>query len=350
MNLPERPPIPTIRDVARTAGVSLGTVSRVLNHQESVKPAIRARVEAAIKALDYTPNAIAQSMRSRNTKTVGCIVRDISIPVLAEFVRAAQHELDRAGYALLLANSEGQRERETRFLATLSVRKVDALLIGQYSEGDEDFHLMLKALGIPVVLVEREKPLWAHAVMVDHGAAVKQATVHLLALGHRRIALLTGAPDLFPAHDRIRGYEAAHVDAGVTMDPALLRKESFLVDYGYSQTALLMRAKRPPTAIIAGGIDMLSGILRALRERGLKVPHDVSLVAASDSDLAQLSEPPISVERWDYARLGKVAARLALDAIAAGVPVSNRTAKPKRVVVPAEFLPRASCAAPRAWN
>ena len=101
---------------------------------------------------------------------------------------------------MLLANLEGQRERETRFLATLSVRKVDALLIGQYSEGDEDFHLMLKALGIPVLLVERAMPLWAHPVMVDHAAAVKQATAHLLRLRHRRIALLTGAPKLFPAH------------------------------------------------------------------------------------------------------------------------------------------------------
>ncbi len=150
-------------------------------------------------------------------------------------------------------------------------------------------------------------------------------------------------------HIRIRGYEAAHTDAGVALDPALLRKESFLVDYGYSQTVLLMRARRPPTAIIAGGIDMLPGILRALRERGLKVPYDVSLVAASDSDLAQLSEPPISVERWDYARMGQVAAKLALDAIAAA-QTKNRAAKPKRVVVPAEFLPRASCAAPRAWH
>lgn len=254
MNQPERPPIPTIRDVARTAGVSLGTVSRVLNHQEPVKPAIRAKVEAAIKAL-----------------------------------------------------------------------------------------------GIPVVLVERAMPAWAHAVMVDHAAAIKQATAHLLKLGHRRIALLTGSPDLFPAHDRIRGYEAAHIAAGVALDPARLRKESFLVDYGYSQTALLMRAKRPPTAIIAGGIDMLPGILRALRERGLKLPHDVPLVAASDADLAQLSEPAISVERWDYASMGKVAAKLALDAIAAA-PTKSRAAKPKRVVVPAGFLPRAPCAAPRAWH
>jgi LacI family transcriptional regulator len=338
----DRPRIPTIRDVARTAGVSLGTASRVINRQESVKAEIRARVESAIVELGYTPNAVAQSMRSRNTKTVGCIVRDISIPVLAAFVRAAQHELDRAGYALLLANSEGQRERETRFLLTLAARKVDALLIGQYSEGDEGFHQVLKSLGIPVVLVEREMPLWASAVMVDHCTAVKQATEHLLGLGHRRIALLTGNPDLFPAHDRIKGYELAHAACGVAVDAELVRKDSFLADYSFRQTDALMSSGDPPTAIIAGGIDMLSGILRALRARGLKTPQDVSLVAASDSDLASLSEPPISVERWDYAKLGQVAAKLALDAIRDGP-----AAKPQRVLVPAGFLLRDSCGPPR---
>ncbi len=343
MNTPlTRPRIPTIRDVARTAGVSLGTASRVLNRQESVKPEIRARVESAIETLGYRPNAVAQSMRSRNTKTVGCIVRDISIPVLAAFVRAAQHELDRAGYAFLLANSEGQREREMRFLLTLAARKVDALLIGQYSENDEDFHRLLKSLGIPVVLVEREMPLWASAVMVDHGKAVKQATAHLLGLGHRRIALLTGNPALFPASSRIKGYEAAHAESGLAIDRDLVRSDSFLPDYAYAQTDALMRASDPPTAIIAGGIDMLAGILRALRALGLAVPQDVSLVAASDSDLAALSEPPISVERWDYSRLGRVAAKLVLHAIRGGTAV-----KPRRVLVPAGFLPRDSCASPR---
>ncbi len=343
MNKPQdRPRIPTLRDVARTAGVSLGTASRVLNREESVKPDIRARVEAAIETMGYTPNAVAQSMRSRNTKTVGCIVRDISIPVLAAFVRAAQHELDRAGYALLLANSEGQRERETRFLLTLAARKVDALLIGQYSEGDEEFHQMLKSLGIPVVLVEREMPLWASAVAVDHCKAVRQATEHLLGLGHRRIALLTGNPVLFPAHNRIKGYAEAHAACGVPVDQDLVRKDSFLPDYSFQQTDALMRAGDPPTAIISGGIDMLSGILRALRARGLRIPRDVSLVAASDSDLAALSEPPISVERWDYSRLGRVAAKLALHAIRGGA-----AAKPRRVLVPAVFLPRDSCAPPR---
>lgn len=341
----KRPRIPTIRDVARAAGVSLGTASRVINRHESVRPAVREKVERAIKELDYTPNTVAQSMRSRNTKTVGCILRDISIPVLAAFVRAMQDELEKAGYALLIANSDGRPERETRLLLALAARKVDALLIGQYSEGDASFIRLLRSFDLPIVLYEREMPSWANAVLVDHGNAVRQATEHLLRLGHRRIALLTGTPELYPAKSRLRGYEQAHADRGVRIDADLVRTGSFLAGYSEVQTEALMAGDNPPTAIIAGGIDMLPGILRALRKRGLDVPGDVSLVAASDSDLASLSEPPISVECWDYAELGRQAARLALDAIRRGAK-----SRPKRVLVNAEFLPRASCGRPRAGH
>lgn len=331
----------TIRDVARVAGVSLGSASRVINQHPSVSAELRGRVERAIRKLQYTPNAVAQSMRNRATRTVGCIVRDITIPVLAEFVRSAQQELDRAGYALLIANSEGRREREVRFLAALAGRKADALLIGQHSEDDRELDGLLKAIGIPVVLVDRESPAWASAVMVDHGGAIKRATEHLLRLGHRRIALVTGDPALFPSRDRIRGYLSAHARFDRAPDPDLVRKGSFLADYGFQQTSALLGLRDPPTALISGGIDMLPGVLRALRARGVVVPRDLSLVAASDSDLAELAGAAISVERWDYSELGRTAARLALDAMRAS-PATGA----QRVLLPSEFLLRDSCAPP----
>lgn len=332
----------TIRDVAREAKVSLGTVSRVLNQHESVSGEIRERVERAIRALGYTPNAVAQSMRKKRTRTVGCIIRDINLPALAAFVRAAHDAFFQAGYALLLTNSEGQRHREMELVALLSSRKADALIIAHHSEQDEELHQMLKAADIPVVLVDREYPAWADAVMVDHRGGVRRATEQLLQLGHRRIALITGSPALYHGRERIAGFEAAHRAFGVKPVQRLIRRESFLADYAFQQTSILVTGKDPPTAIVAGGIDVLPGVLRALRTRGLSIPGDISLVAASDSDLAQLSEPPITVESWDYAEIGRIAAQLVLERLA-----TKGKAEPRRVLVPAELVQRGSCAPPR---
>lgn len=204
----------TIRDVGKAANVSLGTVSRVLNQHATVSREIRQRVERAILTLGYTPNAVAQSMRSQNTRTVGCIIRDINLPALAAFVRAAHDVLFQAGYVLLLTNSEGQRHREMELVSLLSSRKTDALIIAHHSEQDEQFHSMLKAA-------------------------------------------------------------------------------------------------------------------------------DISVVAASDSDLAQLSEPPITVESWDYAEVGRIAARIVLERIN-----HSGSNDPRRVIVPAELIQRGSCAPP----
>jgi LacI family transcriptional regulator len=285
----------TIRDVAQRANVSLGTVSRVLNGYESVHADIRIRVEKAIRELGYTPNAVAQSMRNRSTRTVGCIIRDINLPTLASFVRAAHDVLFDAGYALLLTNSEGNRDREMELLKIMAGRKADALMIAHHSEHDEELHARLKAAAIPVVLVDRELPAWADAVMVDHRTGVRRATERLFQLGHRRIALITGNPVLFPSRERILAFEMAHKAAGVPVVAELVRNESFLSDYGFQQTSILVSLREPPTAVLAAGIDMLPGVLRALRTRGLEIPRDISVVAASDSDLAQLSNPAISV-------------------------------------------------------
>lgn len=333
---------PTIRDVALEANVSLGTVSRVLNGHETVGAEIRQRVEAAINRLSYVPNVVAQSMRSQQTRTVGCIIRDINLP-LAAFVRAAHDVLFQAGYALFLTNSEGQRGREMELVSTLTSRKADALIIAHHSEQDEALHLLLRASGVPVVLVDRESPAWADAVTVDHRDGVRRATEMLLQLGHRRIALITGMPDLYPSRERVAGFVAAYGAFELKHFPELVREKSFLADRAFHETSILITSKSPPTAIVAGGIEVLSGILRALRTRGMSFPEDISLVAACDSDLAKLFDPPITVEHWDYASVGRIAAQLVLDRIGmVGDP------EPRRVLVPTQLVQRASCGLPPA--
>jgi LacI family transcriptional regulator len=333
--------VATIKDVARLAGVSLGSVSRVLNEKASVTADIRKKVLSAIDELGYQPNTVAQSMRSHVSRTVGCIIRDINMPGLAAFVRAAHDIFMEAGYALLLSNSEGKPERERELVSVMAARRADALLIGQYSESDRDLEAVLKRANIPVVLVDREHPDWADAVMVDHQGAVKRATERLIQLGHRRIALITGRDTLFPAKGRVAGFLKAHEMLGLPCDPNLIRSGSFEAEFGFEQTSFLISSSSRPTAIIAGGIGMLPGVVRALRLHSLEVPRDMSLVSTLDSDLAELHQPPISVEQWDYAEVGRIAARFALERMQSGVSL-----EPRRLVIPSEFILRDSCSAP----
>lgn len=332
----------TIRDVARVAGVSIGSVSRVLNHSGTVGPEVRSKVLQAVEELKFTPSAVAQSMRRRSTLTIGCIVREIVIPALAEFVHSAQAVLDEAGYSLLLSNSEGRREREVELLKRLQQRQIDGIMIGSYTHVDPDFNELLRGLGAPVVVVDRDEPDWADAVMADHAHGIDMATSHLIELGHRRIALITGQPELLPARERIRGYREAFARHGLPVDERMLHVGSFLSADGFRVSSRMLGSRTPPTAIIAGGIDMLPGIIRAVRARALHIPEDISIVGAGQSELAEFHVPRIGIQHWDHGEMGRLAASLLLDRI-----LRRTDAEPQRVLVPTTFTAYGSTAAPR---
>jgi len=334
-------PTPTIREVASAAGVSLGSVSRVLNGHSTVTPEIRARVEKAVAQLGFKPNTVAQSMRSRASRTVGCIIRDINIPGLAGFVRSAHDVLLQAGYALLLTNSEGDPKRERELISVMMARQADALLLGHWSEDDQELENMLREVRFPVVLMDREEPRWADSVMVDHTNSIRHVTQMLAQLGHKRIALITGRNTLYPARSRIQGYREALASLALPFDPGLIRTGTFEAEFGYESVSLLLDLTDPPTAIIAGGIEMMPGVLRSIRMRGLSIPRDISLVGTLNSPLAEFHQPPISVEDWDYAKLGRIAAKFALDRMQ-----SDDIRNPRRFILPSEIVMRGSCAPP----
>lgn len=332
----------TIRDVATAAGVSTGTVSRVLNANATVHPDIRRKVQRAIDDLGYTPNAVAQSMRIRSTHTIGCILREINIPQLAGFVKAAHDVLDEVGFSLLISNSEGRKERERELLSRLSRRQADGVMMGPYTPVAGEFEAFLRDLDIPIVLIDRDQPDWTDAVMADHAEGMRVAVSHLLDLGHRRVALITGDAGLYPARERVRGYQEAFAARNLEPDPSLVHAGSFLPGAGFRITSALLGQRNPPTAIISGGIDMLSGVLRAVRGRGLRIPEDVSLIASGHSELAELVSPAVAIIGWDQAEVGRIAAGMLLDRIRNDGP-----REPRRVLVPNEFIPRASLGPPR---
>ncbi|PWL18502.1 LacI family transcriptional regulator [Falsochrobactrum shanghaiense] len=335
---------PTIHDVARLAKVSIGSVSRVINEAADVKPNIRKAVESAIEQLGYVPNAAAKSMRMGRSRTIGCILREINIAQLGGFVSTAQNMFNESGYAMLIANSEGRRQREVELLRSFSSGQVDGVLMGPYTPIEGEFEEILRALPIPLVMIDRDQPLWSDAVYADHEGGTRQATGHLLDLGHRRIAIITGSPNLHPGAGRVRGFNQAHAERGLTPVPELVIAESFLRDQAYRTTSSLLGLSQPPTAIIAGGIDMLSGVLRAIRTRGLRIPEDISVIGSGQSDLSDLHQPPIAVVSWDQNEVGATAAALLLDRITQG-----KGEEPRRVIIPTTFNPQASCMPPRTF-
>lgn len=330
----------TIKDVARAAGVSAGTVSRVTSNNPTVQPHVRAQVQAAIKRLGYRPNAIAQSMRTAETKLIGCLVADISNPLYSAMLKAAEAILAAAGYTLLIASTDDSIEREIQVLEGFSRRRVDGLFAVLSDENDPRLLQAVNEARIPLLLMEREIDLGGDVIATDHSGGTRQATDHLIGLGHRRIALITGRTDRRSGRERVAGYRAAHAAAGLPVDEALLRCESLSTAFAYAETQRLLSLAEPPTAIIAGGNLMLAGVLRALNLLGRAVPGDVSVLSSGETELAELAAPPVTVVRWDLKAYGREAATLMLNRL------KNPQDPPRKVVIPCELVLRKSCAPP----
>jgi LacI family transcriptional regulator len=332
---------PTIHDVARAAEVAIGTVSRVLNGHKSVSDDVRRRVLKAIKKLNYEPDRVAQSMRLGLTRTVACVTRDISIPGFGAIVNAAEEVLRASGYTLLLATTDERKDRELALLRIFQQRRVDAIILTTSSEDDPDLAKQIWNVNIPIVLLDRERPAELDAVTIDHRRGVRAATEHLQGLGHTRIALLTGKPSMRPAHERIAGFKEACAHMGRHAKDAVIRTGGFSAEFGFREASSLLSSPNRPTAIITGGMAMLSGVLQAVRARGFSIPHDVSVIAGADSDLAALTTPAVTAIRWSGTDEGRMAVQLLLNRLS-----GNRQGPVQRVMLSTELIPRASCAAP----
>jgi LacI family transcriptional regulator len=326
--------------VAKEARVSAGTVSRVTSNNPTVQPQIRARVLAAIKKLGYRPSAAAQSMRTAASKLIGCIVSDFSNPLYSAILRSAEPVLSEKGYTLIIASSDDRSDREIALFETFARRRVDGVIAVLSDETDRTLLQTVESAGFPVLLMERDAHFPADVIATDHSGGMRDAVMHLIELGHTRVALITGSTQTRSGRDRAAGYRAAHADARLPLDESLLRCESLTTAFAFEETQRLFSLPKPPTAIIAGGNLMLAGVLRALKKLGKSIPDDVSVISSGETELAELASPPITVIRWDLAAFGREAANLILRR------VGHPAAEPRRVIVPCELVLRNSCAAP----
>lgn len=331
----------TIRDVARASGVSVGTVSRTLNAPETVRPSTLEKVRAAIDDLGFKPDARAQGMRRRNTMAVGFIINDISNPVHAVVFTAAETELRERGYSLNLVNTGGNPRREAEALEMLQHGRVDGLIMTINSEQDRLCLDRLQKLRIPSVLLDREIQLGLDAVLTDHANGMRQAVDYLIELGHRRIALVTAGMEIRPGRERVRGFVEAFAQRGVPCPHDLIRASSLAADFGFRETSALLQRPDPPTALVAGGNQILVGVLRAVQQQGVSIPDQLSLVTCDRTDLSMLYPGPITVISRDLAEIGRTAAQLLLDRLVGG---TDRP--PRRISLPTSLTLGRSCARP----
>lgn len=332
---------PTIRDVALAARVAIGTVSRVLNGHKSVSEDVRRRVLKAVEKLGYEPDRVAQSMRLGVTRTVACATRDISIPGFGSIVNAAEDVLRSYGYTLLLGITDERREREIDLLRIFMQRRVDAIIMTTSSEEDAELSRQIKNLSVPVVMLDRDNPPEIDAVTLDHRRGIRAATEYLLGLGHSNIAILTGRPSMRPGRERIAGFKEAFASVSKQTHHAVIRTGGFSAEFAFREASSLLSSPTRPTAIIAGGMAMLSGVLQAIRVHGLAIPDDISVIAGADTDLAALATPAITAVRWSGTDEGRMAVQLLLNRLG-----GNRKGPVQRVMLSTELIIRTSCAPP----
>lgn len=306
----------TIKDVAQHAQVSVATVSHVINDTRFVSEATRVRVQEAIEALRYVPSALARSLKSNRTHTVGMMIPNSSNPYFAEIIRGIEDTFYEAGFNVILCNSDDDPIKQGHYVRLLTEKQVDGLIV-MSSGSDVELLDTLRAARMPQVVVDREiDDLAADLVEVNHEAGGFLATQHLLKLGHRRIGCIAGPLGLSSARERVQGYRRALGEGGVTVDDRLIRGADFTSAGGLAAMTSLLDAARRPTAVFASNDLMAIGAICAAAQRGLRIPQDVSVVGFDDIALAAHSNPPLTSVVQPKHQTGQLAAQLLLERIA----------------------------------
>ncbi|MBV8749398.1 MAG: LacI family DNA-binding transcriptional regulator [Candidatus Eremiobacteraeota bacterium] len=310
--------MPTLRDVAKTVGLSAATVSRALSGHPYVDERTRGRIVRAASELGYRPNALARALRVQTTRTIGLIIPDIHNDFYAESATVLQGAFEAHGYRLILCISNNDPAHDRRYLRTLAEHRVDGIV--HVPSSSVDVH-ELEAGGrrIPVVELLRQSPeAQFDAVLSDDYEGAATLTRHLLALGHRRIAMLTGPATFSTTRSRVDGYRMALREAGFGPNDEFVLYGSYTPACGHDATRAVLARTPRPTAIFSSGSPLTNGVLRALAEARVRVPGDLSVVAYEDPDWYAISVPPLTCYTLPLREMGRVAADTIMARVADG--------------------------------
>ncbi len=323
----------TMKDVARHAGVSVKTVSRVVNGEAGVVAELGNRVRASIAELNYQPNLGARSLRrlDRRSSTIAVLLEDLSNPYSARVLRAIEEVARVRGVSVLAASLEENPERERQLVVAMSRHRVDGVVIAPAS-GDQRYLVDEQHLGVPFVFVDRApRRVTADAVIVDSLAGTRDAVDHLIAHGHSRIAFIGDLTRIPTAVDRLSGYREALASAAVAVDEALVATDVRSVEEARETAIDMLGADEPPTAFFAGRNLLTMGVVYALRDRGLS--RTVALIGFDDFELADVLDPPVSVVAQDLEVIGARAAALLFERIDGYDGPARFESPPTRIIV-----------------
>lgn len=334
----------TIRDVARLAEVSVATASKVVNKKGSVSEKLTQRVLSAMEALDYRPNEIARSLKVQRSQTIGMVVPDVTNVFFTDVIRGVETEARGRGYSLILCDSNEEQEVELVNLNTLIARRVDGVLVSTSNVYGSPQRGARRRF--PVVYYDRVPPgFMGSAVVIDNLGAAYEAARHLLDLGHRRLAIITGRLNLSNGRERLEGFRKALQQAGLPLREEYLQLGDFLVEGGYRCGMNLLRLAVPPTAIFSCNNQLTLGLMRAVSELGLDCPRDVSILGFDDFDWAANFRPRLTTVAQPSLEMGKQAAQMLLRKIECEKD-KDATEERTMVVLKAELRVRDSTAPP----
>jgi LacI family transcriptional regulator len=334
----------TVRDVARKAGVSAMTVSRVINGGAGVRPETRRRVERAVADLDFVPNGVARGLMSSKSGTIGVIVPDISNPFFSILVRGAETVARRAGYRILLCNSEGDLGLEKQYVQDMISHRAEGLIIAPVGDRSKANLLSLERRKFPLVLIDRSVAGFdCDLVQADSVAGAKLLATHLLTVGHRRIAVIIEPDNVSTARDRLQGFMAAMKGAGIKVPGSHVLRTTADRAGGYAAMQQILSLDPRPSAVFAVNNMTALGAMQAIRERGLAVPNDIALVCFDDVEHLAVLSPFLTVVNQPTEMFGTLAAQLVLDRINQTAEGGDTGGPPRRVVLQADLLVRESC-------
>jgi LacI family transcriptional regulator len=330
----------TINDVAKRAGVSTMTVSRVVNHSGYTSPATRARVERAVAELGYVPNALARGLRFKQTKTIALILTDITNPFFTTLARGVEDTANQAGFTVIFCNTDESEVKEHKYLQTLLQQQVDGILLVPARSTLESVKL-IKKQNTPVVVMDRRMPLQADVDVVrcDSEEAAHRLVRMLIGLGHRRIACLSGPKTVSTAEDRVAGYRRALREAGLVEHKNLVLRGSFTQENGYEMAKSVLQVAPPPSAVFAAHNYFAPGVLKRARELALRVPGDLSVVAFDDLPSTLANEPFLTAAVQPAYEMGQEATKLLLARLSGSAPDECQ-----EQILPIAIVPRASTA------
>ncbi len=329
----------TLKDVARKAGVSVATASRVLGGYGYASDQARARVLRAARQLDYTPNALARGMVQKRTHAIGVIVSDNANPFFAAVVRGIEDVVRRHGYAVVLCNTDEDPSKEDLYLRILREKQVDGLLLAPSGRASSRLRRWLRN-GIPLVLVDRRlEGIRADTALVDNLEGARTAVSHLIALGHRRVGIISGPARVFTGQQRLAGYLEALKAAGLRADPGLVREGDFKQASGYGLAREFLEMKHRPTALFVANNLMTIGAMLALKEAGVRIPQEMAIVGFDDMDWASILTPTLTAVAQPAYTLGTNAAQLLMQRL------ENPSRPVQEIVLKTHLVVRESCGA-----